>query len=40
MNKSIQPQLSRFSRKNFDQWYVQIKALFSFQELFEVINLG
>ncbi|GMP38233.1 hypothetical protein CsSME_00009564 [Camellia sinensis var. sinensis] len=40
MNGSIQPQLPRFSGKNFDQWCVQMKALFGFQELSEVIDLG
>ena len=40
MNGSIQPQLPRFSGKNFDQWCIQMKALFGFQELFETIELG
>ncbi|GMP53365.1 hypothetical protein CsSME_00018833 [Camellia sinensis var. sinensis] len=39
MNRSIQPQLQRFSGKNFDQWCVQMKALFDFLELSEIIDL-
>ena len=40
MNGSLQPQLPRFSGKHFDQWCIQIKALFSFQKLSKIVNLG
>ncbi|KAL5806123.1 hypothetical protein ACOSQ4_028856 [Xanthoceras sorbifolium] len=40
MNGTIQPQLPKFSGKNFDQWCIQMKALFGFQELSEIIEAG
>jgi hypothetical protein len=36
----IQPQLPRFGGKHFDQWCIQMKALFGFQELSEIVELG
>lgn len=40
MNGTIQPQLPKFSRNFFDQWCIQMKALFGFQELTEIIEAG
>eukprot|EP00268_Persea_americana_P051130 TRINITY_DN5623_c0_g1_i2.p1 TRINITY_DN5623_c0_g1~~TRINITY_DN5623_c0_g1_i2.p1 ORF type:complete len:341 (-),score=50.50 TRINITY_DN5623_c0_g1_i2:1073-2095(-) len=40
MNGTIQPQLPKFSGNFFDQWCIQMKALFGFQELTEIIEAG
>lgn len=40
MSGSIQPQLPKFSGNFFDQWCIQMKALFGFQDLWEIIEHG
>ncbi|KAA0065975.1 integrase [Cucumis melo var. makuwa] len=36
----LQPQLSRFSGKNFNQWSIQMKVLYGSQELWDIIERG
>ena len=40
MNGLIQPQLPRFCGKNFDRWCIQMKALFGYQELSDIVEIG
>ena len=39
MMNGIQPQLPSFSGKHFDQWCIQMKALFGFKELSKIVEL-
>ncbi|KAA0040718.1 integrase [Cucumis melo var. makuwa] len=36
----LQPQLSRFNRKNFNQWSIQMKVLYGSQELWDIVERG
>nr|CAD1843871.1 unnamed protein product [Ananas comosus var. bracteatus] len=40
LNGMIQPQLPKFTGKNFDYWSIQIKCLFSSQELWDIVKNG
>ncbi|KAA0035840.1 integrase [Cucumis melo var. makuwa] len=36
----LQPQLPRFSGKNFNQWSIQMKVLYGSQELWDIVERG
>nr|CAD1823479.1 unnamed protein product [Ananas comosus var. bracteatus] len=40
LNGMIQPQLPKLTGKNFDYWSIQIKCLFSSQELWDIVKDG
>ncbi|XP_026400063.1 uncharacterized protein LOC113295947 [Papaver somniferum] len=40
MKESVQPHVPQFSGKNYDRWSIQMKVLFGFQELTEVVEAG
>lgn len=40
MKDSVQPQVPQFSGKNYDRWSIQMKVLFGFQELMEIVEAG
>ncbi|KAL4014559.1 hypothetical protein IC575_026766 [Cucumis melo] len=39
-NGMLQPQLPRFSGKNFNQWSIQMKVLYGSQELWDIVERG
>lgn len=40
MKESVQPHVPQFSGKNYDRWSIQMKVLFGFRELTEVVEAG
>eukprot|EP00268_Persea_americana_P007560 TRINITY_DN12834_c0_g1_i6.p2 TRINITY_DN12834_c0_g1~~TRINITY_DN12834_c0_g1_i6.p2 ORF type:complete len:298 (+),score=63.45 TRINITY_DN12834_c0_g1_i6:1502-2395(+) len=39
-NNMLQPQLPRFSGKNYNQWSIQMKVLYGSQDLWDIIETG
>ena len=39
-NNMLQPQLFRFSNKNYNQWSIQMKVLYQSQELWDIVESG
>ncbi|GAA0146953.1 hypothetical protein LIER_06774 [Lithospermum erythrorhizon] len=40
MKESVQPHVPQFSGKNYNRWSIQMKVLFGFQELTDVVEAG
>ena len=39
-NNMLQPQLPRFSGKNYNQWSIQMKVLYGSQDLWDIVETG